>query len=98
MRYMIKKSYIDVVGKIWMPPAVCSMRYPVTNHDIENMRNEDGAIDRESVEQWVLTHSGDFQSIMDFSASLETPDDKTLDIPWATKDGEMAYLDTVTED
>jgi hypothetical protein len=63
---------------------------------VENCQDDDGEITRESVESWVDTHSGDFQEVIDFEASLESGDD-TIDIPWATEEGELAYLDATSE-
>ena len=100
MRYTVRKSVIDVVGRIWMPAIVASSRIVLTSHDIENMRDDeddDAQITRESVEMWLSTHAGDFQEIIDFSASIEDGD-KTIDIPFATEDGESAYLDTLSSD
>ena len=95
MKYTVRKSVIDVVGKIWMPAITASQRIVLNAHDLEHLRDDDGKITRESVERWFSTHPGDFQSIQDFSASIEDGDN-TIDIPWASEDGEMAYLDTVS--
>lgn len=96
MRYTVKKSVIDVVGKIWLPAVTCSMRYTVSAHDVENMRDDDGKITRDSVDQWLACHSGDFQSVQDFRASIEDVD-KTVDIEFSTEDGYLAYCDTIPE-
>lgn len=93
MRYQVRKSVIDVVGKIWMPNVTASMRLEPSSYDVENMRDEDGAITRDSVEDWLGSHAGDFRSVIDFAASIEDGD-STIDLPWATEDGEFAYLDT----
>jgi hypothetical protein len=94
-RYIVRRSFIDIVGGIWWPyGATCSLRKDLSQYDIDNMRDEDGEITRESVEQWVCLNSGDFSSILDFSASIEDGD-RTIDLEWATEDGETAYLDTL---
>ncbi len=93
MKYVVRKSFVDVVGHIWMPNTVAAMRYPLSNYDIENIRQQDdGIIDREAVEQWLTCHSGDFQSIEDFSASIEDGD-KSIDIPWDDEDSEYTFSD-----
>lgn len=92
MKYTVKASYVDVVGRLWMG-GKASLRINLSGHDLENMRDDDGQITRETVEQWLSTHSGDFQHTIDFSASIEDGD-KSLDFPFATEEGEMDYLDT----
>lgn len=96
-RYVVRHSYIDVLGVIWMPAATGSLRIKLSNYDIENMRDKDGEITRDSVEQWLTMHSGDFQSVTDFRASIEDGD-KTLDFDWSSEENEFAYLDTLGED
>lgn len=97
MRYMVRKSVIDILGGIWMPyGAQCSIRKVLSAYDIENMRDEDGQITRESVEQWVLLNSGDFSTVTDFSASIEDGD-HTIDLPWSSEENELAYCDTIAE-
>lgn len=54
-------------------------------------------IEREDVEQWLMMNSGDFQRVIDFEASIEDGD-TTLDFPWSTEDGEMAYCDAMSGD
>lgn len=97
MKYLTRKSYVDVVGKIWMPAVTCSMRYPLSQHDVENIRGYgEGKISRDGLEQWLTCHSGDFQSLQDFSASIEDGEN-TLTFPWTSEDGELAYMDTHSE-
>ena len=54
-------------------------------------------ITREDVEQWLMVNSGDFQSVMDFEASIEDGD-TTVDIPWASEEGEFAFSDAMSPD
>ncbi len=88
-RYMVERNYVRVVGKIWMPAITCAMEYPLSKYDVDNI----GEFTRDNVGQWLCTHAGDFQSIQDFMASVG---DK--DIPWATEEGEYAYLDCVFQE
>lgn len=101
-RYLVRKSYIHVVGVTWMPPINASLRIELCEYDIENMRQEarfrngdNPTITREVVEYWLSTHAGDFQAVIDFEASIEDGD-QTRDFPFATEDGESAYLETVS--
>lgn len=97
MKYTVRKSYVDILGYIWMPRVVCSLRVNLSLYDIENMRDDDGPITRESLEQWLTMHSGDFSEVIDFSASIEDGND-TLDFPWSSEENEMRYFDTLGED
>lgn len=97
MKTLVRRSYIDVIGTIWMPSTTCAMQYPLASYDIENCRDEDGNITRESVEQWLCRHSGDFQSVDDFSASIEDGDE-TIDIAWADEESELTYGDCMFGD
>ena len=97
MRYTVRKSIVRVVGKIWMPNATCAMDYTLTEYDLENARDDDGKLTRESVEHWVMLHTGDFQSITDWSASLEDGND-TIELPWQSEENELAYADCMYQD
>ena len=92
MKYTKKTSVVYVVGVIWMPAITCAQTLTLSDYDIRNAQDENGAVTRESLEQWLTSHTGNFRSVTDFSASLEVGDD-TVEIPWATEEGELAYLD-----
>jgi hypothetical protein len=92
MKYVMRKSYVDVIGKIWTG-GTAAMRYDVHQWEIEQMRSASGLLTRESVSLWLDVHSGDFASITDFSASLEPAIEGTVDIPWANPDSEMTFND-----
>lgn len=94
MRYTVKRSYINVLGRLWMPNCAASIRQTLSQYDIDNMRDDSGKITRDSVEQWVMTHTGDFSSITDFEADIEDGDENIV-IPWESEENEMAYLDTL---
>jgi hypothetical protein len=97
MRYTVRKSFVDVLGPIWWPVgAMCSLRINLSSYDIENMRAEDGTIDRDSVEHWLMMNSGDFQAVTDFRASIEDGD-TTIELDWSSEDNEVAYMDTLGE-
>lgn len=96
MKYLVKKSVVDVVGRIWMPQAVCSLRIVMSRYDVDNARDDDGNITRDSLESWLHTHTGDFSEIIDFRASIEDGE-QSIEIPFASEDGESQYLDTISE-
>jgi hypothetical protein len=45
----------------------------------------------------LILNTGDFQQIIDFSASLEDGE-RSINLPWATEDGELQYLDTLPDE
>jgi hypothetical protein len=92
MRYTVTSSIVRVVGRIWMPSVVCAMDYTLSGYDIENARDEDGNITRDSVQGWLDKNAGDFAEIIDFEGDIEDGE-VHVDIPWETEDGQFAYLD-----
>lgn len=90
MRYMVERNSVQVVGGIWMPyGAKAAYEYPLSPYDVENI----GKLTRENVERWLNKNAGDFSSIDDFCATVGTQE-----IPWATEEGELAYLDAMYKD
>jgi hypothetical protein len=88
MRYLVRKSVIDVIGRIWLPSVKAGRRITLSAYDVENAKDDDGQLTRESVEHWLCLHTGDFQSIIDFTASLEDGPN-TVDIPWSNPNSEL---------
>lgn len=100
MRYTVRVSYVDVLGYIWMPHALCSMRYTLSGYDLAVIcaAGEEDVITRDGLAQWLTSHTGDFSQIIDFRASIEYGD-RTLDFNWSSEENEVRYLDTIaTED
>jgi hypothetical protein len=92
------QSTIDVTGPIWWPAgSMAATTYNVSSHDVENMRDDDGQLTRESVSLWLDSHAGDFQHVADFSASLEV-DGNTVDIPWQSEDSGEVFADCMWPD
>jgi len=86
----VHSSYIQVIGPIWMPPVVCAMQYDIGEYEIGNMIT----LDREGVEIYLHSHSGDFQYITDFYADIYDPVDKRdIVIPWASPESEYTFND-----
>ena len=97
MKYVRRVSFIDVLGYIWMPSNVlCSTKYTLREYDVENCRDDDGNVTRDSVTQWLTSHTGDFSSVEDWSGSLEVGDD-TVNFGWEKPESEEQYTDTVSE-
>jgi len=64
-------------------------------YDIENIRDEDGMITRDGIENWLGMNAGDFSSVHDFEASIEDGE-KSLDFHWAKgEDSEVTYCDAM---
>lgn len=92
MRYTVRVSYIDVLGHIWMPNVVASMRYTVRPDDLRDL---EGHITSESINDYLTAHTGDFRDLIDWAASIEDGDE-TLDFDWSSEDNACAYLDTLS--
>lgn len=92
MKYTVRKSVVEIVGRIWLPPVVCNQTRTLSAFDVENCRDEAGMITRESVERWLFCNTGDFQGVIDFAASIEDGEN-TIDLGWATEAGALAFAD-----
>lgn len=90
MRYY--KSFVNVIGKGWYNQTIATT-YNVTDSDVENVRDDSGNITRESVALWLDSHSGDFQSVDDFSASLSLADGSDYEFGFADLENELAFND-----
>lgn len=100
MRYLVRRSYVTILGQLWMPSCDASLRKDLSSYDIENIRaqaNDGQTIDREAVDQWLTTNSGDFSRVIDFEASIEDGE-QTIDIPWSSEENECRYLDTLPDE
>lgn len=90
-RYVVVKSVVQLLGKIWMPPVTCGYETTLSDYDVENMRNSEGVITRESAEQWIILNSGDFQSIEDWRADISLADGTDIMFEWANEESEHTY-------
>jgi hypothetical protein len=98
MRYTVVLSKVRVIGHIWQPGiGTCAMDYSLSDYDLENARDEDGNLTRDSVQDWLDKNAGDFQQVEDFEADLEDGDTSVL-IPWADEESEMTYNDCMYPD
>jgi hypothetical protein len=88
--YTVHKSIIQVLGRIWLPPVVCAMDIELGEYEIGNMIT----LDREGVLNYLYTHCGDFQEIIDFRADLYNHYDKAnVVIEWESPESEYTYND-----
>ena len=79
---------MDVLGKGWYGQTLAT-QYKLSAYDREIMSYYPSSYTRASVQRWLDTHAGgDFQSIKDFSASLDE-----LEIPWTDEENECVFLD-----
>lgn len=92
MQILKNYSFINVLGKIWMPNTKAAQYITLRQSDIDNMTDENGDITRESVELWLGSHAGDFSSIIDFHADIETNKGNTV-IEWENEENEYEYND-----
>lgn len=84
MKFTIERNWIDVLGHIWMPNIQAAMRIDLSSSDVANI----GKPTRRNVEQWLTTHSGDFQSVDDFHAIVGKKE-----IAWKHEDNEFTFND-----
>jgi hypothetical protein len=92
-RYIVRHSYVNLIGRIWMPSVTCAEKKNLSQYDIDNIKaHGDEVIDRDAVEQWLTCNSGYFQSVQDFEASIEDGSE-TVDIPWNDPESECVYGD-----
>jgi len=66
MRYVVRKSIVQIVGKIWqLHPSgmVCAQTLEMSDYDLRNATDDEGNITRNSLLSWLDTHAGDFASI-----------------------------------
>lgn len=103
--------HIQIIGHIWMPNTTAAMEYtaPLKRgnedtfaKDLHWPADEDF---RESVEQWLATNSGDFQSVDDFAAWVSLPTEpcecckrmqfRTVETPWQDEESELTFNDCI---
>jgi hypothetical protein len=92
MKILQRLSFVQVIGRIWQPGVTAAMTYDLRPYDVENMRDDDGKITRDSMEDWLGSHAGDFQEVTDFRASIEDGE-TTIDIDWAKEESELTFND-----
>jgi hypothetical protein len=99
MKYTVTKSVIRVVGRIWLPNALATYEYVLDGHQLGNLvayhteffgRDPDAPIGRECVAHWLALNAGDFQSIIDFEASLEI-DGETVSFDFEDDASELEF-------
>jgi hypothetical protein len=87
-KFVVERNWIELIGPIWMPVITCAQRKELRAYDIENIRDDEGDITRDSVERWLAMNSGDFQHVEDFAAYIEN-----VTIPWKNEESEFIYND-----
>jgi hypothetical protein len=90
MRYTVTKQRLDVLGRLWMPNAIAATSLNLSSYDLENIEDPQ---DRESVEQWLMTHSGGFSQVLDFRADFHIGDEHIVHEWSKGEDSEMAFND-----
>lgn len=84
--YTVRRDYIDMIGRIWMSATICAMRKDLSAYDVANI----GELTRENVAHWLSLHSGDFQGVDDFSASIGE-----WESPWQDEESEFTFHDAM---
>jgi hypothetical protein len=88
----VNKSFIHIVGTMWMPSTTGALVLNITSLDADYLKDDNGNITRESVEEWLSTHSGDFRNVIDFYADIET-DSGNVIIDWLNEENEIVFND-----
>jgi hypothetical protein len=83
--YTVYENYIDVVGYGWYNQPI-SLTIKLQQHDVENMKDNNQQITRDSIQSWLDCHVRDFQSITDFYALI---DNAGIEIPWNKSEDEL---------
>ena len=86
--YTVTVNEIDILGRLWLPMCKAGQTIKLDRYDIENIKQEDGNITRDSVQNWLDCNAGDFSSIIDFHVDIGD-----IDIPWNSEENEMEFLD-----
>lgn len=89
------KSYVEVLGRIWMPAVMAAQHINLRQYDIDNMRDDDGKITRDSLEDWLGSNTGDLQSIYDFSATIKDGE-SVIQIDWENEENAFEFFDLVS--
>ena len=77
--YTVRTRDVFVIGTIWYPPIRAAYRYTLP---------KDVPATREAIQDWLDKNAGDFQKIIDFTASIED-----VEIPWGREESEFIYND-----
>ncbi len=88
--YTVKENYVNVLGYMWLPNSQATYRYDLRQYAIDNMKDDEEKITRESVENWLSMNAGDFQSITDFYAII---DNESVVIDWEKEENEITFND-----
>ena len=93
MRLFRRISCIDVIGKIWMPPVTCAMRYDLDDWAVRRIFDEapEDPYNREAVESYLMMHSGDFQSIQDFRYTISDAQGRDADGDWKDEESDCIF-------
>jgi hypothetical protein len=105
MKYYATRSFVQVIGQMWMPPSRAATVIELSNYDIDNIVAHKKAYQnkslRDAVEHWLNLNAGDFQRIIDFRVDMEVPHGEGTDtviFDWNNRDSELAYNDLTYND
>ena len=65
MRYMVENNFVNIVGRMWLPPVMGATSYSLSDYDLKII----GKFTRKNVWKWLATRAGDFQEVIDFYAT-----------------------------
>lgn len=92
MRYVVRRSEVYVLGRLWWPYGVVAAQTKLLDaYDLRNLPGADGRVTRTSLAQWLMCNSGDFSEVVDFAASLEIGD-ATVIISWNNPESDLQFI------
>jgi len=86
---VVEVNRIDVIGRLWIPADVAAYTYDLSPFQIAQI----GQLNRANIAGWLDKNTGDFQSIIDFTADIG---DFYCD--WNKEDSEDIWLKCIGED
>lgn len=84
VKAQVRRAYVEVYGRIWMPTVPCAQRIELRDYDLENIEK----FSRAAFEDWLGSHAGDFSEIIDFHVVVGD-----REIAWKSEENELNYGD-----
>ena len=93
MKYTVVENDVNVLGTLWMGGTAAYTYQPPVDVVQEVLALHGSKARRERVREWLDTHAGDFQAIIDFQVDFDNP--APFKSEWAEDKSESVYFDCV---
>jgi hypothetical protein len=77
--------YVQILGRLWMPQCKAAMDMKITKHNWQVIDTDFNNLTLNEIEHYVITHSGDFSEIIDFTVDKWEEEDHPK--TWIDEDG-----------